>query len=223
MTLSTSNPLGSGASTAPALEMDLLNRLTRPMNIIEGWLTIARRGWTLNCDARHDENDISLIVIHCISLPPHEFGGQWIDQLFGNQLDPAAHPYFESICHLRVSAHLLIRRDGEIVQYVPFHKRAWHAGISNYEGRACCNDFSIGIELEGTEITPYTDAQYRQLGEVIKALIRSYPNLSADRITGHSDIAPERKTDPGPSFDWQRLQALLTPEAIRASTEAGDS
>jgi AmpD protein len=113
---------------------------------------------------------------------------------------------------------VLIRRDGEIVQYVPFYKRAWHAGVSSYEGRPCCNDFSIGIELEGTELTPYTDAQYRQLDQVIRALLATYPGLSEDRITGHSDIAPERKTDPGPSFDWQRARTLLTGEAKLADT-----
>jgi AmpD protein len=179
------------------------------MEIIDGWLTAARASHTTNFDDRPDEQDIDLIVIHCISLPPGDFGGDWIDRLFGNELPPDAHPYFSGINHLRVSAHLLIRRDGEIVQYVPFHKRAWHAGLSCYQGRNGCNDFSIGIELEGTETLPYTDAQYRCLERVIKALLSSYPRLSANRITGHSDIAPERKTDPGPSFDWDRLRQAI--------------
>jgi len=177
--------------------------------IDQGWLSAARRGATPNFDDRPDENDISLIVIHCISLPPGEFGGEWIDRLFSNTLEPSAHPYFEGIFHLRVSSHLLLRRDGEIVQYVPFHKRAYHAGISRYGDRTACNDFSIGIELEGTEMVPYTDEQYHRLAEVIRTLLNTYPNLSPERITGHSDIAPDRKTDPGPSFDWGRLRALL--------------
>lgn len=176
------------------------------MNVIEGWLSTARRVSTPNCDARPDPEDISLIVIHCISLPPGEFGGPWIDALFSNRLDAGAHPYFQGVHHLRVSAHLLIRRNAEIVQYVPFHRRAYHAGVSRYGGRTACNDFSIGIELEGTETVPYTEDQYRQLGKVVDTLLRSYPSLSPERIAGHSDIAPERKTDPGPSFDWQRFR-----------------
>jgi AmpD protein len=177
--------------------------------IAEGWLTAARRGETPNFDDRPDPSDLSLIVIHCISLPPGEFGGEWIDRLFSNTLEPSAHPYFEGICHLRVSSHLLLRRDGEIVQYVPFHKRAFHAGVSCYGDRTACNDFSIGIELEGTETVPYTDEQYHRLAEVIGALLETYPTLSRERITGHSDIAPDRKTDPGASFDWERLRYSL--------------
>jgi AmpD protein len=187
------------------------------MQIENGWLTGARCAATPNCDDRPDENDIALIVIHCISLSPNEFGGEWIDCLFSNTLDPTAHPYFEGICHLRVSSHLLIRRDGEVVQYVPFHKRAYHAGISRFGDRTACNDFSIGIELEGTETVPYTDAQYRQLTAVIESLLGTYPTLSPDRITGHSDIAPDRKTDPGPSFDWERLEALLATHSNKRS------
>lgn len=179
------------------------------MRIRQGWLTSARRAFTPNFDERTDLDDMSLIVIHCISLPPGEFGGGWIDALFSNTLDPAAHPYFEGIHQLRVSCHVLIRRDGEIVQYVPFHKRAYHAGVSRYGERAGCNDFSIGIELEGTESIPYTDAQYRQLAEVVTTLVRTYPGLSAEGVAGHSDIAPKRKTDPGPSFDWQRFRETL--------------
>lgn len=133
----------------------------------------------------------------------------WIDALFTGTIDPNAHPFFAEIAHLRVSAHCLIRRDGEVVQYVPFDKRAWHAGVSMYHGRERCNDFSIGIELEGTDTTPYTDSQYQQLAAVTRTLIGLYPAI-ADNITGHSDIAPARKTDPGPAFDWPRFRAMLT-------------
>lgn len=162
-----------------------------------------------NFDERPDPTDISLLVIHCISLPPGEFDSPYIDQLFCNQLDPDEHPYFKDIYQLTVSTHLLIKRDGSCVQYVPFDKRAWHAGKSAYEDRERCNDFSIGIELEGTEWVDYTDRQYMQLAAVIRILLEAYPKLSARRITGHSDIAPGRKTDPGASFDWQRLLELL--------------
>ena len=150
-----------------------------------------------------------LIVVHGISLPPDDFGGPWIDRLFTNTLPPDAHPYFASIQTLRVSSHLLIRRDGEPVQYVPFHERAWHAGASSYQGRERCNDFSIGVEMEGADEVPYEPAQYRMLAAAIVTLCDAYPSLSLERIAGHSDIAPGRKTDPGPAFDWQRLYALL--------------
>ena len=172
---------------------------------LSGSLDAAKQLASPNFDLRQDENDISLIVIHGISLPPGEYGGDYIDQLFTNQLDPNAHPYFQDIHTLQVSSHLLIRRDGEITQYVPFHLRAWHAGKSNFEGREACNEFSIGIELEGDDTTPYTDAQYQSLSEVIRCLLATYPGLSKQRIVGHCDIAPGRKTDPGPSFDWPRL------------------
>ena len=161
---------------------------------------------SLNFDERSDASDISLLVIHCISLPPGEFGGDYINQLFCNALNSNDHPYFKEIHQLKVSAHLLIKRTGDIIQYVPFDKRAWHAGVSNYQGRERCNDFSIGIELEGTEFVPYTDVQYDALNAVITVLLETYPKLSRKRITGHSDIAPERKTDPGASFDWHRLK-----------------
>ncbi len=162
-----------------------------------------------NRDARPPGMPADLIVVHGISLPPGEFGGPWIDALFTNRLDPGAHPYFQTIAGLRVSAHLLIRRDGEPVQYVPFHERAWHAGVSHYGGRERCNDFSIGIELEGSDETPYTDRQYAQLAAVIRALRSAYPTLTPERLAGHADIAPGRKTDPGPAFDWARLHRLL--------------
>ncbi|MGZ8160435.1 MAG: 1,6-anhydro-N-acetylmuramyl-L-alanine amidase AmpD [Methylobacter sp.] len=162
-----------------------------------------------NFDERPDPTDISLLVIHCISLPPGEFGNDYIDRLFCNRLDPDEHPYFKDIYQLKVSAHLLIKRDGSCIQYVPFDKRAWHAGKSVYEDRERCNDFSIGIELEGTEYIDYTGRQYEQLAAVTRALLEAYPKLSTKRITGHSDIAPSRKTDPGASFDWQRFGGLL--------------
>lgn len=168
-----------------------------------------------NCDARPLESGVDLIVIHGISLPPGEFGGCWIDELFCNCLDPTAHPYFETIYQLRVSSHVLIRRSGQLTQYVPFHKRSWHAGESRYEGREACNDFSIGIELEGCDDIPYAPIQYRVLAEVVQALLQAYPGLSPQRIVGHCDVAPWRKTDPGPAFDWERFHGLLhcRPEA----------
>ncbi len=168
-------------------------------------LTNAKQIPSPNYDDRPNPVDISLLVIHCISLPPGEFDNPYIDQLFCNVLDPDGHPYFKEIYQLTVSAHLLIKRDGSCIQYVPFNKRAWHAGKSSYQGKERCNDFSIGIELEGTESIPYTEAQYIQLAEVIDSLLKAYPNLSKQQITGHSDIAPGRKNDPGASFDWQRI------------------
>jgi AmpD protein len=186
------------------------------MKVSVGWLEGAVRVVSRNCDDRPDESDISLIVVHCMSLPPGEFGGDWIDRLFTNSLPAHAHPYFEAVHRLRVSAHALIRRDGEIVQYVPFHKRAWHAGASSYLGRERCNDFSVGIELEGTDDIAYTDVQYERLGDLIVTLLGYYPGLSAKAIVGHSEIAPGRKTDPGKSFDWERLYDLLAARGIRA-------
>ncbi|MEE4378426.1 MAG: 1,6-anhydro-N-acetylmuramyl-L-alanine amidase AmpD [Candidatus Competibacteraceae bacterium] len=176
---------------------------------LAGQLTEARQVPSPNCDDRPPNVAVDLLVIHGISLPPGEFGGPWIDALFTNTLDAAAHPYFQTISPLRVSTHLLIRRDGEIVQYVPFQRRAWHAGQSVFQGRERCNDFSIGIELEGTDTMPYTDQQYRQLAAVIQALQGVYPAIIRERITGHADIAPRRKTDPGPAFEWPRLWGLL--------------
>jgi len=146
-----------------------------------------------------------LIVVHGISLPPGEFGGPWIDRLFTGNLPPDEHPYFKDVAGRRVSAHALIRRTGEIVQYVPFGERAWHAGNSEYQGRSACNDFSIGIEIEGEDDRPYEEAQYVSLNALIEALLDTYPALSRERIVGHSEIAPGRKTDPGPAFDWKRL------------------
>jgi AmpD protein len=174
------------------------------------WLSAARRVQSPNCDARPVPDDISLLVIHNISLPPGEFGGPHIDELFCNVLNASAHPYFADICQLRVSAHLLIRRDGSCTQYVPFDRRAWHAGRSSFEGREQCNDYSIGIELEGADDTAFTDAQYARLVEVTQLLLRQYPRITAQRIAGHSEVAPGRKTDPGPCFDWKRYRGALS-------------
>lgn len=160
-------------------------------------------------DARPAGAVAELIIVHGISLPPNEFGGPWIDRLFTGNLPPQVHPYFGTIGKGRVSAHALIRRDGRIVQYVPFGERAWHAGPSEYRGRPACNDFSVGIELEGADEVPYSAAQYAQLAALISALLAAYPTLSRGRIAGHSEVAPGRKTDPGPAFDWERLGRLL--------------
>ncbi len=165
-----------------------------------------------NWDERPAGAPVDLLVIHSISLPPGEFGGPWIDDLFMNRLDPAAHPYFRDIAELRVSAHLLIRRDGRLIQYVPLNRRAWHAGASNFCGRDCCNDFSIGIELEGSDELPFTDAQYATLAAATREIRRHYPQITLQRITGHANISPERKTDPGPCFDWSRYLASLDSE-----------
>ncbi len=179
------------------------------INQKSGLLSNARQHPSPNFDNRPNKNDINLIVIHNISLPPGKFGGNWIDKLFTNQLPKNAHPFFTQIYKLRVSSHLLIQRDGKIVQYVPFHKRAWHAGISCFQGRKGCNDFSIGIELEGTDEQAFTNVQYVQLKIIIQQLYLQYPSLKKGNITGHQHIAPERKTDPGPFFDWQRLSTDL--------------
>jgi len=174
-----------------------------------GLLKDVRQVLSPHCDARPSGLLPELIVVHGISLPPGEFGGPWIDALFTGGLPPAAHPYFEAIRDARVAAHALVRRDGCVTQYVPFTQRAWHAGASEYCGRAGCNDFSIGIELEGTDDLPYERAQYATLAALVRALLACYPTLSRERLVGHSDIAPGRKTDPGPAFDWSRLRELL--------------
>lgn len=179
--------------------------MTWRLDPASGWLEGARQVPSPNCDERPVGTEISLLVIHGISLPPNEFGGNEIDRLFTNQLDPAVHPYFREIYQLRVSTHLLIRRNGEVVQYVPFTKRAWHAGESCYHDRACCNDFSIGIELEGTDEIPYEPIQYEMLRSLIEFLRECYPAIRPQDIVGHCHIAPGRKTDPGPAFEWARL------------------
>lgn len=188
------------AALTPTLRIDL------PTGLVQG----VRQVLSPHSDARPPGAQPELIVIHGISLPPGQFGGPWIERLFtGGALPPDVHPFFGEIAGLRVSAHALIRRDGEIVQFVPFTERAWHAGQSEYCGRTACNDFSVGIELEGTDDTPYEAAQYTSAAALIRALLDAYVSLSPDRIAGHSDIAPGRKTDPGPHFDWLRLRALV--------------
>ena len=173
----------------------------------EGWLSGARHVASPNCDARPAGEVPTLLVIHSISLPPGEFGGPGVIELFTNRLDSAGHPYYAAIQGLEVSAHFFIRRDGEPIQFVPCGKRAWHAGVSCWQGRERCNDFSIGVELEGTDDLPFTDAQYATLTELARALRAAYPGL-AD-VAGHSDIAPGRKTDPGPHFDWDGFKLAL--------------
>jgi len=160
-------------------------------------------------DPRPPGTQPELVVVHGISLPPGEFGGPWIDRLFCGNLPPDAHPYFATIAGLRVSAHALVRRDGTLVQYVPFGLRAWHAGVSEWRGRPACNDYSVGIELEGADDVPYEPAQYASLAVLIRALRAAYPGIAPDALAGHDDVAPGRKTDPGPAFDWKRLRALL--------------
>src|SRR5258706_11970020 len=169
----------------------------------------ARQVASPNYDARRPGMVPELIVVHGISLPPGEFGGPWIERMFAGNLDPLAHPFFHSVVELKVSAHLLVRRDGEPVQFVPIGLRAWHAGASSWQGRSACNDFSVGIELEGTDEVPYEDRQYQTLAGLIGALCAAYPTLSSAHVVGHSEIAPGRKSDPGPAFDWPRLRRLL--------------
>lgn len=171
----------------------------------DGLIAGARCLRSPNCDERPAGSAVELIVIHNISLPPGEFGGPGIIDLFCNRLDPAAHPYYAAVADLRVSAHFLICRDGELIQFVPCTKRAWHAGVSNWRGRERCNDFSIGIELEGADDMPFEDMQYEKLAMVTRLLKARYPIVD---IVGHSDIAPGRKTDPGPHFDWTRYRAM---------------
>lgn len=181
-----------------------------PLLIENHRLNIARQ---VDC-SNHNERpyaEISLLVIHNISLPAGVFGGSYIEDLFCNRLDPDAHPSFTVIAPLEVSAHLLIRRDAEVIQFVPFDRRAWHAGVSNFEGRDQCNDFSIGIELEGCDEQAFTAQQYDVLIHITNALMTHYPDITPARITGHSDIAPGRKTDPGPYFDWQSYLGQLKP------------
>ena len=174
-----------------------------------GWLQAAEVERSPNFDARPINSRIKLIVVHGISLPPGEFGGGYIQQFFCNRLDSSAHDYFSEIKDMRVSAHCLIARNGQLVQFVSFLNRAWHAGDSNWCGEQACNDYSIGIELEGTDQHQYTDEQYRQLSSLIESLRKHFPAIEPNSLCGHSDIAPGRKTDPGPCFDWPRLHAIL--------------
>jgi N-acetyl-anhydromuramoyl-L-alanine amidase len=182
---------------------------THHIDLVTGLLPAAGYQPSPHHDDRPDNTPIDMIVVHNISLPPGVFGGDTIEKFFCGTLDMTSHPAFAAIAHLRVSAHLLIKRNGDITQFVPFHKRAWHAGESSFAGKTRCNDFSIGIELEGTDHIPFEPQQYTQLANVIEALGRAYPHISLDRIVGHSDIAPSRKTDPGPAFDWNYLKGML--------------
>lgn len=175
------------------------------LTLKDHWIVEARHCLSPNQNERPVADDISLIVIHGISLPPGQFGGPYIDALFCNSLDPADHPYFAEVAGLQVSSHFLIRRDGELVQYVPCDRRAWHAGRSHWQGRDNCNDFSLGIELEGTDHDPYTSAQYARLNELLNLLQRHY-GIPPQALAGHDQIAPGRKTDPGPTFDWRQIQ-----------------
>ncbi|MEI8297337.1 MAG: 1,6-anhydro-N-acetylmuramyl-L-alanine amidase AmpD [Pseudomonadota bacterium] len=179
----------------PPLEVDVGRGLLRPARYVP----------SPNQDTRPPGATLDLVVIHGISLPPGDFGGEWVERLFLNTLPPDGHPFFRTIEALRVSAHLFVRRDGEIVQFVPFHARAWHAGASVWRHRLACNDFSIGIELEGDDLVPYATAQYERLADILVALRRAYATLAPAAVVGHSEIAPGRKTDPGPAFDWARL------------------
>jgi AmpD protein len=174
-----------------------------PQGVAEGLRYIA----SPNCDDRPAGAEITLLVLHSISLPPGEYGGDGIERLFTNRLDPEAHPYFREVSSLEVSAHFLVRRDGELLQFVPVHRRAWHAGASSWRGRARCNDFSIGIELEGTDETPFEDRQYGALAALVRSLRRALPLRD---IAAHSEIAPGRKSDPGTRFDWARLLSALS-------------
>ena len=178
------------------------------INPTTGLLEQSKQTPSPNKDARPENTAINLIVIHSISLPPEQYGGNFIEQLFQNKLDENEHPYFKEIHQMKVSAHVLIKRTGEIIQFVPFHERAWHAGQSNYCGRECCNDFSIGIELEGSDSDDFEAPQYTRLAQLISVLQKTYPEIN-DHITGHSDIAPGRKTDPGSGFDWHNLKQKL--------------
>ncbi|GLX77777.1 N-acetyl-anhydromuranmyl-L-alanine amidase [Thalassotalea insulae] len=187
-----------------------LSQIKAKFHLVDGWLTEVTKCPSPHYDQREQcqKGQIDLLVIHNISLPAGKFGLPYITDLFLGQLDPAADPSFEDIYQLRVSAHCLIRRDGHIIQYVSFNDRAWHAGVSNYQGREKCNDFSIGIELEGSDDIPYTEEQYQQLSALTQALKYHYPKIS-DNIVGHCDIAPERKTDPGDAFNWGYYRRLL--------------
>ena len=173
----------------------------------EGWCASLPRAACPNFDARPVDTPISLLVIHNISLPPGEFGGSWIEELFRNELDCDAHPYFDQLRGVKVSAHFLVRRDGSVLQFVSTNDRAWHAGVSEFGGRQRCNDFSVGIELEGTDVEKFCDAQYKTLALLTCALVSKYP---ISNVVGHQHIAPDRKTDPGPFFDWQRFQREFT-------------
>src|SRR3984957_12440756 len=187
------------------------------VDLESGLMRGARQVASPNYDARPQGVAADLIVVHGISLPPGEFGGPWIDRLFTNSLPLDLHPYFAEIGGLRVSSHLLVARDGSLTQFVKFTDRAWHAGQSSYNGRSACNDFSIGVELEGIDTLDYEAAQYDALAEAVAALAEAYPGLSAERLVGHSDISPGRKTDPGPAFDWERARRCIGAACLKQS------
>jgi AmpD protein len=194
-------------SHLPIIMPAMTNTLT--LNPVSGLLEPVNYQLSPHHDERPADAGIDMIVVHGISLPPGEFGSNAIEAFFCGKLDTNSHPAYADIAGVRVSAHLLIRRTGEIIQFVPFTKRAWHAGVSSFQGKSRCNDFSIGIELEGTDHIPYEQAQYQQLSHVITLLRQAYPAITQDRVVGHSDIAPGRKTDPGPIFDWGYLKGKL--------------
>lgn len=175
----------------------------------DGYLSWARQIPSTFCDDRPESESISLLVIHNISLPPGEYGGPYVEQLFTGKLDCESHPYFQNLRDLRVSAHFFLRRDGELLQFVSCRQRAWHAGVSSFQGRPRCNDYSIGIEVEGCDGRPYDDRQYDELVVLTRAIMQAYPGITLERITGHQHIAAGRKTDPGPAFDWDRFRREL--------------
>lgn len=181
----------------------------KTLTIQNGWLSQQKKVISPHFSLRPDVADISLLVIHYISLPPEQFGGDFIDRFFQGTLDPTEHPYFDEIKDLKVSAHCFINRQGEITQYVSFDDMAWHAGVSCFEGREKCNEFSIGIELEGSNNQPFTEAQYQMLARLTQAIMHCYPQITIDRIAGHNHIAPERKIDPGQYFDWDYYRSLI--------------
>lgn len=176
-----------------------------------GRIAAARWCASPNFNERPPGKQPSLLVVHNISLPPGQFSGDAIERFFCNQLDASAHPYFQTIADLEVSSHLLVRRDGSVLQFVNLRDRAWHAGRSSFRGEVECNDFSIGIELEGEDNTPYTESQYEQLSKLCALIMAAWPDITPERVTGHSDIAPGRKTDPGPAFDWSHFRSKLGP------------
>lgn len=177
--------------------------------IDDGWLNGARRVKSPHFNERPDLEDISLLVIHNISLPPAEFGNNFVEEFFSGNLEHSIHPYFADLKELRVSSHLYIKRTGELIQFVPFQYRAWHAGVSKFSGRENCNDFSIGIELEGTDHIPFTEQQYSVLADITTQIMCTYPRIKRENIVGHSDIAPGRKTDPGEYFNWAKFFGML--------------
>ncbi|WP_301098474.1 1,6-anhydro-N-acetylmuramyl-L-alanine amidase AmpD [Otariodibacter sp.] len=183
--------------------------MQKTLKIENGWLVDQKRVLSPHFDPRPIIDDISLLVIHYISLPPDEFGGDFVDQFFQGKLDPTQHPYFEEIKDLRVSAHCFINREGKLTQYVNFNDMAWHAGLSSFQGREKCNQFSIGIELEGSNNQPFTAEQYQTLIQLTHSILQTYPKITPDRIVGHSDIAPGRKIDPGQYFDWEYYRSQV--------------